>query len=70
MPTAATIGLPTRAVRRVERVESSEDGTDDGESGDDDGPGFGVGGTLASLGGVGYVLRWLGHSGNQDGKGE
>jgi len=54
----------------VERVESSEDGTDDGESGDDDGPGFGVGGTLASLGGVGYVLRWLGHSGNQDGKGE
>jgi len=53
-----------------QRADGLFDRCDFLESGDDHGPGFGVGGALASLGGVGYVLRWLHYSGNQDGKSE
>lgn len=46
---------------QAETSESDEENTggndSEGGSGDDSGPGFGVTGTLASLGGVGYLLK-------------
>lgn len=58
-------GAETPATERVddpgdgseEAGDTADDSETGGNSGDGSGPGFGVGSTLASLGGVGYLLK-------------